>query len=840
MKLKYLAFALSGALALSGCNDDSSSGGSNTGPETENLSVKGMGSVGTVLEGNFDIKEGQSSADVSSVRWLISDTKDADYVPISGATEESLLIDQAQLHKYIKFEVSAVGEDGTVGEPSLSEAVGPIDINIVNNPSFDNKGLGWSYDVANIKGSFTYQGENRGRIAIGADHGITQTITIPETAYYDLSAYINSTGANAEFGIKNLFDEVLINRTAAVSNKYKFSKVTTIPLEKGEQVKIFFNGSNDSAVNVDNVKLSKTDKDELPVLNQVIQFAVDQQSGETGINKNDKTIDFFVPYNTDISSLTVSAMSVSQDSTSSVSTGDILDFTDPVSIELIDKDGGTETWTAAVTVKDKEVAISSSNESLEDSFNWAIDKTKQFVMTGKNGLVNRDENNNDGSGRADYLPSYWAGYYDRTAFYSRDFLHQAAGAKLAGLDNENFSMFEIFAHHSTESRKWYTLWAVNFDGSPHTIDYVHDDYFVREVPAQFEFIEKAYEQFLWTGDRRYIEDEQLWLFYTKVMTDYIYLHDTQTNNGVAEGYGGIFEGSATYNERGEFPIEAGDGIGSQYQAMVAYTAMLEARGETSSAQEWRTKTEEFKTFFNEDWSVADINNPEANYVNIVQKDGVRLNDFGKENSWFMPMKLITEPGPRNDNYLDFISANVGDGIGSTPEAPHNIEAYTYLPETFFPYNRNEEAWKWMEYIISVRELPHERPTQGTNGDYPEISFTLISHTIEGLMGIEPDAANDAVVTASHLPQDISWLEVQYLQIGDQELAVRHDGITRTALTNDSDRPLNWEARFYGDYAQLSVNGSSQPAQQKEVNGVLVSYIEVTVDPSAVLTVEVTN
>ena len=94
-------------------------------------------------------------------------------------------------------------------------------------------------------------------------------------------------------------------------------------------------------------------------------------------------------------------------------------------------------------------------------------------------------------------------------------------------------MFKTFAKHSTESRKWYTLWAINFDGTPHTIDYDDDSWFVREVPAQFEFVEKAWKQYQWTGDKRYIEDDDLWQFYTKVLTDYIELHDDQDPNGIA-------------------------------------------------------------------------------------------------------------------------------------------------------------------------------------------------------------------------------------------------------------------------------------------------------------------
>ncbi|USD42760.1 hypothetical protein J4N42_19255 [Vibrio sp. SCSIO 43135] len=704
--------------------------------------------------------------------------------------------------------------------------------NILVNPSFEDQGLGWSYWFANIKDDHAYEGEFRGRVAQGVNHHISQIITVPETGYYDLSAHIMSPDNDAIYGFANLADEILLSENVKRNNqdkRYKKHKFKRVALEQGEQLKVWFSGSDQGGVSVDKVALVKTRSDHRHLkFNQIIQFTAEQQTGVTNLNKNNRTIEFHVPYGTDLSAITVDNIQISSTSTSTIANGDILDLTQPVTVIVFDEKGKEAQWTIKAIEKKKQVVVTSSNQKLQDSFAWAIDKTRRFVMTGQHDLVNRDENNNDGSGTADYIPSYWAGYFDRTAFYSRDFLHQASGAKIAGLDLENFSMFKTFARHSTESRKWYTIWAVNFDGTPHTIDYTDDSWFVREVPAQFEFVEKAWEQYQWTGDSRYIEDEDLWRFYTKVLTDYIELHDDQDPNGIAEGYGGIFEGSATYNERGEFPIEAGDGIGSHYQATVAYTGMLEARGEHGEAAIWREKAARLKAFFNEEWSIADPAQPLDNYVNIVQKDGLRLNDFGKENSWFMPMKLITEPGVRNDRYLDFIADNLGDGIGSTPEAPSNIEAYTYIPETYFPYNRNEEAWKWMQYIMDVKDEPHERPTQGTNGDYPEISFTFISNTIEGLMGIKPDAANHRVTTASHLTSDIDWLEVEQLFIGQQEVAIRHDGLTQSTLTNHSSLSIEWDAWFYGDYSALIVDGQRVTAKQKQVNGQSVSYVTVRV------------
>ncbi|WP_429065812.1 hypothetical protein [Aeromonas bestiarum] len=485
----------------------------------------------------------------------------------------------------------------------------------------------------------------------------------------------------------------------------------------------------------------------------------------------------------------------------------------------------------AASTQAPQLRLTSSSTELTEGFNWAVGKTGQFIMTGKRGVTNKDEYHpsGDGSGLHDYLPSYWAGYYDRSAFYGRDFAHQVTGAEIAGWGAENFSMFKVFARNATEARKWYTLWAFNFDGSPHTIDYKHDDYFVREVPAQFELVEKAYRAYLWSGDRRYLDDPELWRFYRKVLTDFVALHDDQHPNGIAEGRGGIFQGSCTYNERGEHPIEAADAIGAQYQATLAFAAMLQARGESREAREWQTKARQLRRYFNQEWSRVE-GDEEGNYARILDDNLSKKSDFGKENSWFIPMKLLSEPGPRNDRYLDFIGKMVGNGIGSTPESPANIEAYTYLPETYFPYLRNEEAWHWMRYILTMRDLPHERPSQGTNGDYPEISFSLVAQTVEELMGVEPDAAAHRVATLPRLPAAIDWVAIEQLTLGSHRLSLRHDGKIASTLGNEGRHPLTWEARFPGRHVTLLVDGKRRKARQLILNGIRLSVIEVAVLP----------
>ncbi|WP_411168045.1 hypothetical protein ACH36K_13020 [Clostridium sp. MB05] len=815
-------------------------------PQVTNIQINGNNEVGAPLNVTYDFNDLDNHIEgATKFSWLMSDSKDGEYSEIAGEYGKTLVLKENLKNKYLKCKVIPVDEYGTLGDGVFSEAIGPIDVNIINNPSFENNGLGWRYYGANIRYNYSYDGGIRARIAKGDFNYITQETEIPETGFYDLSAFVNTEGEGAKLGIMTLSDElndseIICYSTVEKNTGYTKNELKNIRLEKGEKIKIFFQGTKTSLVSVDNVKLIRNREIETEKYSNIISFNLDGQEGNSIINKKDKTIKVVVPYGTDTSKVVLNSIQLSEESVSNLKNGQTLDLSAPLKVNVTNGNGSTDVWSVVCEVERKEAVVKSSNKFLEDSFNWSVDKTEQFVMTGKTGLVNRDENNNDGSGTAKYIPSYWAGYYDRTAFYGRDFVHQATGGQISGLKDENFSMFKTFAKNATESRKWYTFWAINFDGTPHTIDYKNDDLFVREVPAQFELVEKAYEQYLWTGDERYIFDDDLWNFYTKVLTDYISLHDDQNTNGIAEGYGGIFQGSCTYNERGKFPIEAADAIGSQYQATLAYAGMLSERGEDKEAKEWYDKAEALKKYFNEDWSVIDPNSPNENYATVLQKDGKKLNDFGKENSWFIPMKLLSEPGERNDKYLDFISEKLGDGIGSTENSPLNIEAYTYIPEAYFPYNRNEEAWKWMKYIMSVKDQAHERATQGTNGDYPEISFTFISHTVEGLMGIEPDAGAHKVVTAPHLPGEVEWVNLDNLQMGDHELSIAHNGLTMTTLTNKASESLNWEARFYGDYKYINVNGEQVKAEQKEVNGELVSYANVEVGANDTVSVEATN
>lgn len=140
--------------------------------------------------------------------------------------------------------------------------------------------------------------------------------------------------------------------------------------------------------------------------------------------------------------------------------------------------------------------LESSNKFLQSAFEWAAEKTKIFVVTGtKNGEINKGEGNKwygpnkrvirfpykKWAKPQDYKPAFWAGYFDRTAYYIRDFVHQASGAYIVGLEKELYNMYYTFVSNASEETGWFAPWAFNFDNTVYYMDTPNYKKFVREI-----------------------------------------------------------------------------------------------------------------------------------------------------------------------------------------------------------------------------------------------------------------------------------------------------------------------------------------------------------------------
>ena len=504
----------------------------------------------------------------------------------------------------------------------------------------------------------------------------------------------------------------------------------------------------------------------------------------------------------------------------------------------------------------QQIELETDNIKLQKAFNWAVNKALSFRMTGKKVEANKGENGPTIGYKSsiDCIPSYWAGYTNRTAFYSRDFSRQSLAAHLLGMDEENFSMFEAFAKHCTVDKNWYTWWALNFDGTVYTLDapnppgesyyegYPSDfenlkgEHFVREIPANFNLIYNSYKCYLWTGDNRYITNSHLKKMREKSMNDFILLHDSD-GNGIPEGKGDIWVGSSTYNERELHPKESGDAISLMYAARLAYAGFLEAEEKDEAAIEERLKARYLYDYFNNVWSGSP---KDSMFISAVLQNGQTFNGFSKESTFLMPIYGITEPGEKTNKLLELVKEQIGDGFGSEnvgPSAMKNIEAYTYLPQLFFAYNRADDAYKYMSYIIDNLNQPHEVSSQGTNGDYPEIPFTMISHIVEGMMGVEANFPQSKLYTVSCLPKNVSYATISNLKVGSSQFSVSHTKESSTLNYEFGDRSFIWEAAFYGDYPNLVVDGNQMKTFKKNINGNIASYVQVLIKAGEKIKIE---
>ncbi|MEU7044329.1 hypothetical protein AB0A77_25170 [Streptomyces varsoviensis] len=477
--------------------------------------------------------------------------------------------------------------------------------------------------------------------------------------------------------------------------------------------------------------------------------------------------------------------------------------------------------------------ITSSSREVVEIFDWARGKAAGWVQQcGAPGPLNMDETSHrPPTAEAAYAPSYWAGYPDRTGYYARDTTHQVGGAHILGLDAENLTMLRSFAASATAEHRRWPVWAVNFDArTPLAIDYHSAREFVRELPAPFELVEKCAAAFRWSGDRRYL-DGVLWDFCRRTAEEFVAQQAGRLAGRPVPVAGAagthIFDEVATYNESGERLVEAGDAVATQYRAYLAVAALADARDDTELVRAYRTRAARLRAYVNGGWTGAGSG---AAMNRGYHADGTAVAGWGKENSWFMPLKGVLESGARNDAYLDYVQRQASSAEGR----PVNAEALTYLPDVFFRHGRNEWAWQWMRHLYAERDKRHAT-RRFVNGDYPELSFTLISQLVEGMMGVEPDAPRHALTTLPRLPVgdgpqgdgaqgdgqgSVQWVEAADVPIGEDRFTLRHDGNTSTTLTLHAapGTHYRWEARFPGTYRRVLVDGAELPADRFEAAG----------------------
>ncbi|MFB9309160.1 hypothetical protein BJY17_001378 [Agromyces hippuratus] len=433
------------------------------------------------------------------------------------------------------------------------------------------------------------------------------------------------------------------------------------------------------------------------------------------------------------------------------------------------------------------IRIETDDATLAEMFDWAARTASRFVVgDGRRGPLDVSEADPGPYRTGEYRASYHAGYLFRSGYYLRDFAHQAVGAQLLGLARHNAAMLESFVRSATPEHGGWPVWALNFDRvTPLAIDYRGPDRFVRELPAVFELVELVHVLYRWTGDRSLLEHQRFW---RRTMTDFVAAHDRSFPNGVAEADGpGIFDGAASYNERPAGPLlEAGDAFAAQYAANRHAARLESALGEDEASDRFASAADRLAAVFAADWGAAD--GATGRLVSARDADGLPLREWMKEATWFPPMKgLVDGDHPARSAVLDRIDR----ASRALETRPRNVEALSYLPELFLRHGRPDTAFEWMRTVYDARDAPHEVAAQGPNGDYPEVSFTLVAQIVAGFLGLEPDAPTRTVTTRPALPRGIARLAAHDIPFGGGAISIGIHLGHELWLENGTSRDLDW-------------------------------------------------
>ena len=104
-------------------------------------------------------------------------------------------------------------------------------------------------------------------------------------------------------------------------------------------------------------------------------------------------------------------------------------------------------------------------------------------------------------------------------------------------------------------------------------------------------------------------------------------------------------------------------------------------------------------------------------------------------------------------------------------------------------------------------------------------YIIVSHTIRWLIGVDANK----VKPLPQLPDEVSWVDVDMIPVGSKMLKVLQEDNSKTTLSNRSNSSINWDIRFYGNYAVINLNGVNHSTTVSMLNGRTVSSIQTTVE-----------
>jgi hypothetical protein len=454
------------------------------------------------------------------------------------------------------------------------------------------------------------------------------------------------------------------------------------------------------------------------------------------------------------------------------------------------------------------LSFTSSIPWLTQSFNWARDQALQYSRPGSGTM---------GAWYEAALPG-------RNAFCMRDVSHQTEGAAALGLYAANKNILALFAQSAAKSRDWAAYWEIDGEGKPSSADYISDDDFWFNLPANFDVLDASVRMWRWTGDVSYHNNPVFQRFLRITMTDYLSVWQLEPDNilkrprianrRLARGKFVESRGIPSYSEGTKNFIVGTDLLAAEYRAMNSYEEVADDR---SVAQTAKQKAIDIQALLERvGWS-----GQRHHYLGAIRSD---LSGYGSADTMVLYFGAAKDP-QHVRGALDYVSS------------PHywkkiNIEEESYVPLTLFRYGRNEVAY---QVLASISD------PQKSRREYPEVSYSVLEAIVSGVMGVTPGGGRDGydVRTMSRLLNDDDRATITSLTIKRNQIEVSHTGGVSTTLSNLRGPALRWRAGFSGTFNQLIVAGKAVVATHTSTpEGVPISWTDLTIKPGTKIWVTV--
>jgi hypothetical protein len=458
--------------------------------------------------------------------------------------------------------------------------------------------------------------------------------------------------------------------------------------------------------------------------------------------------------------------------------------------------------------------LKSSDTRLVAAFDWAKQQAMAYVF------------DNDPVG-----PWYEAALPGRQAFCMRDVSHQAMGAQALGLEKYTHNMLRRFAENISASKDWCSYWEIDRLNRPAPVDYKSDTEFWYNLPANFDVLDTCYRMYLWTGDKTYLDDPVFLNFYNRTVTDYVNRWDLSTDRimtrKVIVQQPPYFRGDPSYEESRR-DIEVGvDLLAAQYAGYRAFASVQEIRGNNAFAQTYFKTAADVKSLINTAWW-----NASGKYFYAYLDQSHHFH--GRAGADLLYYNAIDD-GLKTESALEGLL----ETMKKEPESA--VEPKSHYAEILYRYGRPSEAYA---QIMDLTRPGRERR------EYPEVSYSVICAIVTGVMGINVEASalssstaigqkfEPLVSTYPQLTAQTNWVELRHLPVQGNVISVRHDGVTKTTLTNEGKPTLIWKAELPGTFAAFMVNGRAMKTRSESRDpGHVTTWVKVPVNAGQTIAIE---